>query len=586
MAEVAKLRAMKSKQKLEEKLKTEKKTYCLCESTDDQRFMIQCDECQMWYHCDCMEITRTMAKKIEHYYCPKCISKDSNLAIIFKSKVVEPKKKEFVIKERPKEKETTAKRRESFSNTPGHDYDLNRCGHCVGCIRLSDCQKCGNCSVNRSPCLRRICMNANSVRIESSESEFELSDKEDEAYVLPASVQPKNTSANATPGKRGRKKGWRKSQADLTPKPLKVPGKRGRPSKNSLPPPVEPKPFLVPSLPVHIQAPPPSEPPEECWGPQCGELRRPHSKYCSDECGIALADIRLRKYLPGLLDDYWRNPPKNFVEAEKKIKEIDEEGDRVKLRVKKLTEYAELLDDWIRVIMQMPVDEDYEAPSTGDDFVIPCQMCSADVNVKGLTKHVERCFIRIEKQMSFGSAAKYPQNPHNIFCEEYNKSNNTFCKRLRIGCPEHYKPSKDDEESVCGCPQIWYSVPMLKLTDLFVSREQILAGGYCKNNRKQCDIHRRWDQNAAALIDIERARNLYKADELIEQRRVMTVEQNQRGCVAELMTNFTKAVRSDDFTDLPPGSCRPPSRQFAKIGWSWLEQKKRISWNQNLHTGF
>ncbi|KAK0398332.1 hypothetical protein QR680_002537 [Steinernema hermaphroditum] len=553
MAEVAKLRAMKSKQKLEEKMKTEKKTYCLCESTDDQRFMIQCDECQMWYHCDCMNITRTMAKKIEHYYCPPCISKDANLAIVYKQKI-EPKKKEVISKERFKEREIVKPYTyESYSSSPGYDYDAKRCNHCAGCLRMSDCLKCDNCITHRNPCLRRICMRT--PLVDSSESEPELSDKDDEAYVLPASAQVKQNTGDSkpTPGKRGRKKGWRKNQADTTPKPVKVPGKRGRPCKNATIPvqnSADVSPYFVPPPPTAPIV-PPADPVEECWGPQCGEFRRPNSKYCSDECGIALAELRLRKYLPGLLDDYWRNPPRNHIEAEKRIKEIDDEGDRTKLRIKALTEYAELLDEWNRTVMQVPVDEDYEALNSGDDFVVPCQICSADVNVKGLVKHLERCFIRVEKQMSFGSASKYPQNPHNIFCEEYNKTNNTFCKRLRIGCPEHYKPSKDDEDAICGCPKIWWSVPSLTLSDLFVTREQLLAGGYCKNNRKHCEAHRRWDQYAAALIDVERARHLYRADELVEQRRLITIEQNHRGCVVELMTNFTSIVDSNDFSDLP-----------------------------------
>uniref|UniRef100_A0A1I7YJE2 CXXC-type zinc finger protein 1 n=1 Tax=Steinernema glaseri TaxID=37863 RepID=A0A1I7YJE2_9BILA len=541
MAEVAKLRAMKSKQRQEEKMKTEKKTYCLCESTDDQRFMIQCDECQMWYHCDCMNITRTMAKKIEHYYCPKCISKDANLAIVYKHKV-EPKKKDVAVKERHRET-VKSYTYDYYAGAPSHDYDAKRCNHCAGCLRLSDCQKCENCATRRSPCLRRICMKTTI----SSESEPELSDKDDEAYVLPSGSQPKHDS-KPTPGKRGRKKGWRKNQADATPKPVKVPGKRGRPCKTV--PPVQQEVisyFVPPPLSTFV---PPADAAEECWGPQCGEMRRPSSKYCSDECGIALAELRLRKYLPGLIDEYWRNPPLNYIEAEKRIKEIDEEGDRLKLKIKDLTEYAEILDEWNRTLQQMPVDEDYEPPSTGDDFVFPCQMCSADVSVKGLIKHLERCFIRVEKQMSFGSAAKYPQNPHNIFCEEYNKTNNTYCKRLRIGCPEHYKPTKDDEDVICGCPKIWWSVPSLSVDDLFVSREQLLADGYCRDNRKHCDAHRRWDQYASALIDVERARNLYRADELVEQRRLVTIEQNHRGCVVELMTNFTKKVDSDDFSDL------------------------------------
>lgn len=44
--------------------------------------------------------------------------------------------------------------------------------------------------------------------------------------------------------------------------------------------------------------------------------------------------------------------------------------------------------------------------------------------------------------MSFGSMFKTRIEGNNMFCDAYNPSNRTYCKRLRVMCPEHTKESK------------------------------------------------------------------------------------------------------------------------------------------------
>ncbi|VDN45422.1 unnamed protein product [Gongylonema pulchrum] len=77
---------------------------------------------------------------------------------------------------------------------------------------------------------------------------------------------------------------------------------------------------------------------------------------------------------------------------------------------------------------------------TDTDYMLHCSVCALQFPTKYIIKHIERCFFRAERQSCFGTANKSRVNPYNIFCEEYNKSNNTFCKRLRVLCSEHSKP--------------------------------------------------------------------------------------------------------------------------------------------------
>ncbi|XP_041347203.1 CXXC-type zinc finger protein 1-like isoform X2 [Gigantopelta aegis] len=46
--------------------------YCICRTTDCLRFMIGCDNCEEWYHGDCIGITQLDARTIKRYYCTFC----------------------------------------------------------------------------------------------------------------------------------------------------------------------------------------------------------------------------------------------------------------------------------------------------------------------------------------------------------------------------------------------------------------------------------------------------------------------------------------------------------------------------------
>lgn len=55
--------------------------WCICKKPHDDRFMISCDQCQEWYHGDCVGITVQLGKQMERrgeeYVCPKCKNKSS-----------------------------------------------------------------------------------------------------------------------------------------------------------------------------------------------------------------------------------------------------------------------------------------------------------------------------------------------------------------------------------------------------------------------------------------------------------------------------------------------------------------------------
>lgn len=58
--------------------------YCICRTSDTNRFMICCDKCECWFHGDCINTSPEQAKKILKYFCPPCLEKFPDLQIVYK----------------------------------------------------------------------------------------------------------------------------------------------------------------------------------------------------------------------------------------------------------------------------------------------------------------------------------------------------------------------------------------------------------------------------------------------------------------------------------------------------------------------
>ena len=48
-----------------------RRTYCICGSTDDTSFMLQCGVCFEWFHGFCVKVTQTQAER-NPYTCDAC----------------------------------------------------------------------------------------------------------------------------------------------------------------------------------------------------------------------------------------------------------------------------------------------------------------------------------------------------------------------------------------------------------------------------------------------------------------------------------------------------------------------------------
>ncbi|VDN01054.1 unnamed protein product [Thelazia callipaeda] len=176
------------------------------------------------------------------------------------------------------------------------------------------------------------------------------------------------------------------------------------------------------------------------------------------------------------------------------------------------------------------------------DFVLHCAVCALEFPAKQILKHMDRCFVRIEKQSCYGTPNKSTVNPYDLFCEQFNKANNTYCKRLRVLCSEHYKPS-EDVTKVCGYPFSWSKSEHRPVIKAFENLDGLLREGFCYQRRKDCLQHHNWIQNALGLISVEMLNLLIKLDEWFERKRALNVMETMRGDVLSLLCN--KTVRCD-----------------------------------------
>lgn len=89
-------------------------------------------------------------------------------------------------------------------------------------------------------------------------------------------------------------------------------------------------------------------------------------------------------------------------------------------------------------------DDDADEAGEGEieSATVQCVTCGIGLTVRNAIRHMERCFNKYESQTSFGSIFQTKIEGNNMFCDFFNPSNRTYCKRLRVLCPEHCKDPK------------------------------------------------------------------------------------------------------------------------------------------------
>jgi len=266
------------------------------------------------------------------------------------------------------------------------------------------------------------------------------------------------------------------------------------------------------------------EEPRHCLGPGCINAARNGSKYCSDECGVQLALRRLQEILPER-SSIWKNSP--CVATEKGVKLIEGIHKQQEICKQKLLDLDKEQADFEAIVeksKQLTVWEEEENDDIdGDiDLTVYCVTCGLPLAPKIALRHMEKCYSKLECLTSFGAAYR---SAGNLFCDTYNAQQGSYCKRLRVLCPEHTKDRKIGPDEVCGCP--------------LNEKKGKEVTEFCRAPKRKCTKHYYWDKLRRAEIDLKRLHEWWKLEEGLEQERAIEKSINSRGGIVGILLHQT-----------------------------------------------
>lgn len=267
--------------------------------------------------------------------------------------------------------------------------------------------------------------------------------------------------------------------------------------------------------------------PRQCYGPGCVEAARYGSKYCSDECGLKLANNRIFEILPVRIKDWQSSPCIADEKNRAALERIRHQQLLAREKLLALDRRRHDLEALIERAKRLTVLQEVDTTEVDEEaeLNIFCVTCGMAVSPRVALRHMEKCFTKFESQTSFGSQYKTRIEGDSMFCDFYNVQQGTYCKRLKVLCPEHLKEPKISENEVCGCPLV---------VNVFDP-----TGEFCRVAKRRCNRHHAWEKLRLAEVDTERLRQWMLLDELFEQERHIRVAMANRSGVLGLLLHQT-----------------------------------------------
>ncbi|KAJ2941988.1 hypothetical protein O0L34_g10902 [Tuta absoluta] len=440
--------------------------YCICRSSDSSRFMIACDACEEWYHGDCINISEREAKYIKTYFCERCREEDPTLKTRFRPQKRENEGDSVTGRDDRKKKRKEKDHTENKSSKRVSAKD--GCGDCPGCLQLVDCGHCDACEDMYKY------GGSNKVKLKCKQR---------------ICIKSRKTSKQSSSSRVKKKHHERET-------------------------------YEVEESISHLQ----TLEPRQCYGPQCTRAAQYGSKYCSSKCGIRLATARIYQVLPQRIQE-WGLSGCVAEQRNRKALEVVRSGlAKAQAALRALdTQHRELDAHLARTALATIQHQDEK--EADDETSMYCITCGHEIHSRTAVKHMEKCFIKYEAQASFGSRHRTRIEGQSMFCDFFNPNNATYCKRLRVMCPEHFKDPKVSDTDVCGCPLV---------RNVFEP-----TGQFCRAPKKACLKHYQWEKLRRAEIDMERVRQWLRLDELVEQERSIRLAMASRAGVLGLMLHST-----------------------------------------------
>ncbi|XP_014676834.1 PREDICTED: CXXC-type zinc finger protein 1-like [Priapulus caudatus] len=489
--------------------------YCICRSTDTSRFMIGCDNCNEWFHGDCISVTQEHANSIRQFFCEMCRERNPNLRIKYKSKKSKHESHRHLVENSGSDSDWPASSSKHSKKSARRDdserrggESIGRCGgECAAATSRPNCATCdfwqGHAQVRRTQqnsaeqCREgsaRICLltGGKPGKLKPFErpmpSVFATTEYEGSTDAFRhvgggaggQSQRRAKSSAHSKKYHRSRARAEEEEDEDWEEEPQSRLKKKTKYKKAAA--------GEAASDAVVVQ----------CFGPGCVEEARPGSKYCNDECGMKMASSRIYELLPQRIQQ-WQSSPCIAEENNKKtLEKIRRRQQDARRHLGELDVRQQELEAHMERARHAAVANDDEGATDNEseesELNIFCVTCGHEVNARVALRHMEKCFAKYESHTSFGSIYKTRIEGQSMFCDAFNENNKTYCKRLRVLCPEHSKEPKVGPDEVCGCPLV---------ADVFVE-----TGEFCRAAKRKCMKHYKWEKRRLAEIDMERIRQV------------------------------------------------------------------------------
>ena len=150
--------------------------------------------------------------------------------------------------------------------------------------------------------------------------------------------------------------------------------------------------------------------------------------------------MRIYQTLPDRIKQWKATPSVAESHDRKKLEEIEKKKQSEYAKLQKLNQDFEALENIIKKskTLVLPDDSSDDDEEDSVEMTIHCVSCGANIQVNTAIRHMERCYNKIEAQTSFASKFKsLLEDDTRLFCDFHNAKEGTFCKRLKVLCPEH-----------------------------------------------------------------------------------------------------------------------------------------------------
>lgn len=191
---------------------------------------------------------------------------------------------------------------------------------------------------------------------------------------------------------------------------------------------------------------------KQCYGPGCTKVARVRSKYCSDACGVNLANNRILEILPERMSQQRAYPhaandfsKKKLAVIRRKQKQLNSNIEQTDIQILELSKLVHKAknskDDWI-------IEDDFE----DEHSTLYCKLCGTEVQTRCLLRHMELCCKKQSRHLILtdgdATSVKPDDLKWNIFCN-IKMGKQGFCKQLKVVCPLHHRDRHRSEDEVC-----------------------------------------------------------------------------------------------------------------------------------------